>query len=452
MNTVQTASKMSAQRKQEDDDPTISTNIGRVSVLIITSAILFIMACVLWAGFAQISGGAATSGVLKHVGQRTTIQHLEGGIVQQVMVSNGEIVEAGQPLMTFAKAEYRAELRAILERRVSLEARLARLQAEQKGQQQIEFPNWTSKETPSHQRAIRDQLILHATRIAARDNRRNILKKQNDQLSAELSGMMAQYVSQKNELRYLKEDISSIDTLVKQGHARLSQLRNLKRQQVVLEGESAQSKASIARIQKEQSEIELQLLQLDIDVFAEIARDIERTRSELTELQREIAASSEIVKRTVVLAPVSGEILAENLPTVGSVIRSAEKLFDIVPTDRSMVVQSRLSPKDVDGIAPGSRTLIRFAGISQHDDSNVQGLVRRISSDTLIDPNSGMPYYDLEIIVDSSELKRFRQNENSVKSLVAGMPVDILVVKESRTMLSYLTAPLMKSSWKAFRE
>ena len=452
MNKAQTALEISAPKEYEDDDTTISTDIGRVSVLVIASAILFVMACVLWAGLAQISGGAATSGVLKHVGQRTTIQHLEGGIVQKVMVSNGEIVEAGQPLLTFAKAEYRAELRAFLERRVSLEARLARLQAEQKGQKEIDFPNWISKETPSHQRAIRDQLILHATRIAARDNRQNILKKQIDQLSAELAGMKAQLISQKNELHYLKKDISSIETLVKQGHARISQLRNLKRQQVVLEGENAQSKASIARIQKEQSEIELQLVQLDIDLFAEIARDIERTRSGLTELQREIAASSEIVKRTVVFAPVSGEILAENLPTVGSVIRSAEKLFDIVPTDRSMIVQSRLSPNDVEGIAPGSRTLLRFTGVAHHDDSNFQGMVRRISSDTLIDPSSGAPYYNLEIVVDRSELVRLQQNANTAKGLVAGMPVDILVVKESRTLLSYLTAPLMKSSWRAFRE
>ena len=452
MNTAQTVSKVSAQQVQEDNDPTISADIGRVSVLVIASAILFVIAFVLWAGFAQISGGASTSGVLKHVGQRTTIQHLEGGIVQEVMVTNGETVEAGQPLITFAKSEYRAELRAILERRVSLEARLARLQAEQKGQHEIKFPNWISEETPSHQRAIRDQLILHATRIAARDNRRNILKKQNDQLSSELTGMKAQFISQKNELRYLKEDISSIETLVKQGHARLSQLRNLKRQQVVLEGESARSKASIARIQKEQSEIELQLLQLDIDLFADIAQDIERTRSDLTELRRELAASSEILKRTVVFAPVSGEILAENLPMVGSVVRSAEKLFDIVPTNRSMVIQSRLSPKDVDGIATGSRTLLRFTGVAQHDDSNIQGIVRRISSDTLIDPNSGVPYYDLEIVVDRSELVRLQQNANTAKGLVAGMPVDILVVKESRTMLSYLTAPLMKSSWRAFRE
>lgn len=434
------------------DDPTLSSSVTPVLLTIVATVLLFVFACGVWASFAQIAGGVQAPGVLSHLGNRIKIQHLEGGIVQQVMVTKGETVEQGQPLLVVAKAESRARLKSVIERRITLSARLARLEAEQTGQKDVRFPNRISDRYPAHRQAIKDQLILFATRSAARDNRQNILKRKSEQLTAEIQGLGAQLESQNEQIAYLEEDISGIELLVANGHARASQLRNLKRQLVVLEGESARSKAAIARINREKSEIDLQLLQLDIDLLSDITNEIDETRAELNDLEREFSSSSDIVKRTTIFAPVSGKILAERLPAVGAVLRSGENVLEIIPTDRSMIIRSRLSPYDVDGVSPGMNALVRMAGLDPRQVPNIRGMVRRISPDTLIDQTTGKAYFDVEIIVDSSDMKRLRDNSQLRSTLVAGMPVDVLVVTESRTMMSYLTAPLVSSTWRAFRE
>jgi HlyD family secretion protein/epimerase transport system membrane fusion protein len=415
---------------------------GKVLILI------FVVIFVGWGGLVYLDGGAVAPGVINPDSGKKTIQHLEGGIIAELPVREGQAVKMGQTLAVLESTQARATHETLVQQRLSLLARQARLDAERAGESRIQWP----PELRSSDQQIRDIVVAQQEVFDARRSthatRRDILAQRIEQLAQQIQGSEAQVESASRQIDFIGEELQAKEYLVARGMMPKPEALRLKRAEAEIVGRRGEHVAEIARAREKIGEAKIQILSVDAERADQIAAEQDKVRAELAEVNEKLQASADVVKRTVVIAPVNGTVVDIKFMTIGGVVQRGNPIMSIVPENDEMIIEARLQPRDVKAVHSGLEAKVRFTAYSSRNVPNVPGTVRTVSADRLIDETKHEPYYLVRVAVDRELVKRRAPSVD----LIAGMPVEVLVVTEKRTMLDYLAKPFSDALWRSFRE
>jgi HlyD family type I secretion membrane fusion protein len=402
----------------------------------------------LWAATAHLSSAAIAQGVIMAAGENKSIQHLEGGIVEQILVREGDSVEAGQVLIMLNKIAAEAMHRSLLLQLDQLRAVEARLLAERDEMPRIFFPrDLLQKQTDTDVASmIQGQLNEFNTRRESLASQSAIYRARIAALREEISGIKQQKASTERQLELIKVELADSRTLFSKGLAQKSKVLALERAATSLNGDRGEQTARVARAQQNITEAQAQIMAVRKDWFEKSASDLRETQGKIAVLREKVSAALDIAERTVVRAPLRGIVVKLYVHSLGAVIQSGQPLLDLLPSDTGMVVEARIKPDDIDMVSPGSDAQLRFPALRSRITPSIPGKVVYVSADRLLDATTHQPYYTARITM-ASELS----TKVAALKIYPGMPVDVFVNTGERTPLQYLLGPLsdvIAHSWR----
>jgi HlyD family secretion protein len=400
-----------------------------------------------FAGTVPLAGGAVAPGIISPDGSRRTVQHLEGGIIRALHVRDGDIVEKGQPLLVLESVQAKSNHDLLLKQQRTLRVTKARLDAERTGKDEVEFPPDLQAAGPDITLMMVAQQELFLLRRTSHESKNRILRQRIGQLREQIKGFDAQVTSASRQIEFLEEEIAGKRELAKKGYLAKPELLRMLRMQAELTGRLGQYEAAISEAHQQIGEAELQLLANDAVRADQIATQLEQVQAELNGLDEKLLASGDVLRRTVIAAPLPGTVVNLKFKTVSGVIQPGAPILDIVPLDEKLIIEARISPTDVDVVHQGLQAQIQLSAISTRSAPRVAGTVRSISADRMVDESS-KAYYLARVEVDRDELRRIDPNIE----LMPGMPADVLIVTGERTIANYLLRPFFDAIWKTLRE
>jgi len=403
-----------------------------------------------WAALAPLESAAIAPGEVTIDTNRKTIQHLEGGIISEILVRDGDIVAPGQALIRLEKIQSRAELELLQGRHITASAIEARLIAERDGQTEILFPEWLLDrlEEPEVIDTVAGQINIFASRQQSLDHQTQILRQRIAQFGEEITGLEGQIAAENVQLQLIAEESSDVRHLVESGLARRPRLLALEREAAALEGQRSQNLAGIARARQSISEAELRISELNTEMVNEVVQLLSETQAELFDLADRIRASEDKLIRTEVRAPIGGTIVSLRVHTLGGVIGPGASLLDIVPSDDPLVIEVRVDPGDVDVVRPGLDAQVRISAFSQQNIKPIPGIVTYVSADRLDDERTGVGYYVARIKLAEKDIAEAL----SGAKIQPGMQAEVMIATGARTVLEAIMRPLSDSFNRSFRE
>lgn len=415
---------------------------------------VFFVAGGVWAGLAELSSAALAPGVIgPESGARIFVQHLEGGIVAQRHVQDGDHVARGDPLVTLNDIGARAGRNEAFFERAALLAEQAMLVAESEAEAfhpPTELIQLTDEpEVASILRATRALFDDRAERRAARES---IRANRITQLEEQIRGDIEVEAALSEQLALLNEEITGLQSLVERGHSPRTRLLALQRERERINGDIAARQASRAQRAESIEQVRLEA-QEEADALAqERSSRLFEVRARLNALEGALGSREDALERTVVTAPIDGVVVEMAAPSVGSVIAPGARILDIVPVGERMVVNARVNPADIDIVAVGQEARVHLTVFRQRNLSPLRGEVISVSADRLIDDRSGIPYFSAEIALDNESLAAARAQSDQNLQLQTGMPVEVMIVTGRRSVLEYLFEPLMSTLRRGLRE
>jgi epimerase transport system membrane fusion protein len=394
-----------------------------------------------WAALAPLDSAALAPGVIMVESYRKTVQHLEGGIVKEIRVHNGDAVEKGQVLMVLDDTQAKAQLETWRGQFFIALARETRLLAEREGKSSVTFPRELTNETadPRAKEAILVQEQTFRTRKNSHEGEIALLQQEIQQLGSKTEGLDAQIVSRKKLIDSLREEVADLKSLLSDGFADKQRIRELERQLAETEGQRADYIASLATTRIQISETKQKILQLTRDFQKDVERELEQVQSSLFELREKIQSLSDTVQRTVIKAPESGRAMGLMFHTIGGVVKPGENLLDIVPLDADLEIEAQVSPSDIDRIHKGQKAEVHVTAFKSIKLPKLYGEVTTVSADRFVDPHTGMPYYQARVKLEEASLEKLHAEG---LELQPGMPSDVLIITGERTLFQYLSKPL----------
>ncbi|MDO9520926.1 MAG: HlyD family type I secretion periplasmic adaptor subunit [Pseudohongiella sp.] len=400
----------------------------------------------IWAAIAPLDGAAHAPGIVIVRSNKQLIQHLEGGIVSELRARNGDVVQAGDPLLILDNTQSLAQLEIANAQYVALRAQEARLIAERDNLTQIEFPSELSTTERNALSEIASQNQLFRTRRNSLAGGVEVLEQRIGQLQSQLGGLRALQQSKQELADSFAEELRDVQSLLQEGFADKNRLRELERQAALLRGEAAELTAGISSTEIQIGETRLQILQQEREFQNDVATQLAETQTRLKDATERVTALSDIVTRTVITAPVSGIVNGMQIHTVGGIVPQGTPIAEIVPQSDELLIEARVSPIDIDRIAVGQNANIRFSSFSSSV-PNIVGKVINVSADAFSDPHTGMSYYTARVEVTPEGL-----GDLGTLTLIPGMPAEIFIATGSRTFLQYVMKPFSNAIARSFIE
>ncbi len=389
----------------------------------------------LWAMVAPLDSAALAPGVVAVQGHRKAVQHLEGGIVAEIHVQEGERVEEGQPLLELDATQSRAELGIVMGQYYAARALSDRLAAERAGVDSITFSLELEVDDERAREAKLNERSIFDARRDERLGKINVFELQIEQLEAQIEGLQAQLKGKRTVAKLLEEEIVDLEDMLEEGFVDKQRLRELQRTRSTVLGEIANHESSIASSRVRIGEAQLEILQLNRTFVKEVADEASKVQAKLFDLMQRRTALEDRTRRAVLRAPVAGLAFGMNTHTIGGVIKPGDTPLEIVPQNDELIVDAKVSPADIDRVEVGTQAEIRFSAFK--NTYTVTGTLVKISADRLIEEQSGTPYYAADVAIDKAGLsERLKGGQ-----LLPGMPAEVLIKTGERTLLQYLVTP-----------
>lgn len=427
-----------------------SRSIRRHLALSAGSAAILVIGIGGWATFTEISGAVIAPGQLVVESNVKKVQHPTGGVVSELLVKDGDRVEAGDVLVRLDDTQTRTNLDMTRKALDELAARRAREEAERDEDKDIAFPAelmGRHRMNPEVATLVEGEGRLFAARRASREGQRAQLWERVAQLNEEIGGLTEQVAGKAREIGLIGEELKGVHDLYAKNLVPLSRVTALERDAARLGGERGQLVASAASAKGKIAETKLQILQVDADMRMEVGKDLAEIRGKWSELVEKRVAAEDQLKRVEMRAPQSGVVYQMTVHTVGGLVFPSEPAMLIVPAADQLVVEVHVQPQDIDNVRLGQRAVLRFAAFNARTTPEIDGVVSRVSADVSTDPKTGQNYYVARIGTAPKELARLGELR-----LVPGMPVEAHLQLGDRTVLSYLIKPLSDQIAKAWKE
>jgi HlyD family secretion protein/epimerase transport system membrane fusion protein len=423
--------------------------VGKPILAGVVILLLFFGGFMGWAAFAPLDSAALASGVISVEGNRKTIQHFEGGIVQDILVKDGDLVQKNQVLLTLDETQAEASLKLIQGRKMVALAEMARLTAERDNLENITFPKWLEDRRSNENvaKTMDGQVSIFNARRLARKGQITILEQKIAQLEEEMKGLQGQIRAGDTQLKLIREELADVQQLVDKKLAKRSRLRALQRTASELAGNRGQNVARIAQSKQAIGEIRLQITEIQNAVLNEAVAELKNVQSMLFDLEEQERASIDVMGRTEVRAPNTGLVVNLTVFTKGAVISSGQPLMDIVPVDQKLIVEAEVDPTDIDIVHVGATAHIRFPAFSQRTSKPVEGTIIGVSADSIQNERTGAFFYQALVRIDNIE-----QSNLSMDQLRPGMQADVMIATGERTALDYFLNPILLSFNRAMTE
>lgn len=399
-----------------------------------------------WATFAPIEGAAHAPGTVIVKSNKKIIQHLEGGIVSEILVQNGDLVNADDPILVMDNTQSMAQLEIFRSQHIALKVKESRLIAERDGLGKIVFPETLSLSQSGVREEIAAQEQIFAARRASMNGEKEVLEQRIEQLYSRLEGLRALRASKEELAVSYAEELADIQALLEQGFSDKTRLRAAERNHAVYRGDAAELTASISSTEVQIGETRLQILQQQNEFHNQVVNELSEVQTNLKDVSERLFALEDIVRRTVVRAPVAGIVNGMQFHTVGGVIAPGTPIAEIVPQAEELIIEARVPTIDIDRVAVGQDATIRFSSFNSSVPTIV-GKVITLSADAVIDSNTGATFYLARIEVTPEGMADLGN-----LTLVPGMPAEAFINTGSRTFLQYTFKPFTNAMARSFIE
>jgi HlyD family secretion protein len=420
-----------------------------------TIAVLFFVLFLGWAAFMPLDAGVHATGTIAVAGNRQSVQHRDGGVVTAIHVREGQHVRAGDVLIELSAPELKASERALTSDYLTLLAQRARLLAERTGQRNFAPPAEFASLSPADREIAAQVMELQRSEMLARSGsisaQQSVLGQRAQQLAQQQSGYSKQRLALIEQQRLIAEELAGLKTIAEKGFASMNRVRALERAQADLKGQEAQMVSESARAGEGIGETRMQSLSVSRGRLEQVETDLKDTQSKLSETLPKLVATREQLERSQVRAPATGQVVGLQVFTVGGVVAPGQKLMDVVPDGRELVIQAQLNPSDADDAFAGQSAQIRFVSVHNRTLPLFSGTVRTVSADSFTDEKTGRSYFRAEIVVPDNELRKV-QSVLGRGELRPGLPVEAVLAVRKRTALQYLLEPLTGALWRSGRE
>lgn len=428
---------------------TVSQSLRRHMTFAFLTVLLLVAGVIASATLVEINGAVIAPGSVVVESNVKRVQHLEGGIVQQIHVSEGQEVQAGDLLVRLDDTLTRANLGIVGSRLQELQAQEARLKAERDGRTELMVPaELVALETDAAVATMLEgQRNLLQVRLASRDGRKAQLAEQVKRLKQRISGLRTQRDAKTAEIDLVSKELQDLAGLFAKGLIQQSRVTGLRRDKARLEGERGGFVSEMSQAAQSISEREIQILQIDEEMRAEVVEQLQGLRAEIAKLAEEKLAAEEQLRRVEIRAPRTGFVHQLSVHTVGGVVSPGEDLMLIVPHEDLLVIEAQVAPTDIDQLSIAQTATVRLPGFDQRTTPELTAQILTVSADLMQDPATGLSYYQARLALTEEEIARL-----DGKTLIAGMPVEAFVHTGSRSILSYLVKPLSDHIVHAFRD
>ncbi len=430
---------------QNDDDfsQALQADTRSVIRLGIWTLIVGFGAFLVWAAFAPLDEGVPVSAVVSIETKRKTIQHLSGGIVEKVVVREGQQVKAGDLLVELNEGTTRANFEAIRQNYMAQRAAESRLLAEVSGHNKIDFHAdlKVAEKDPVIQQHITTQTQLFEARKSALANELSAVRENIAALNAQLAGIDQQLQSRKVQADKQAEQLKNLRELANEGYAPKNTVLQMEQTQAELRAMLADLKANRLKTQRAIAEMGMREAQRKQEALKESATQLAEVRREVQAGREKLEASGDELARVKITAPVDGQVVGISIASIGGVVTPGQKLMDIVPDSEGVLLDAKIQPQMVDRVRPGDKADVRFSAFAHSPQLVVEAIVKSISRDAVSETTAmgNVAYYSARVQITPEGLKQLGQH-----NLQAGMPAEVLIKTGERSLLTYLLHPLMK--------
>ena len=417
---------------------------------LVGSGIAIIVAGVLalggWTVLAPLSGAIVAPAFVKIDLNRKVVQHAEGGIVREIHVRDGDRVKQGQVLVVLDDVKVDANLELLSIQLIAERAKGARLEAEAAYAPKLGFP-------PDILRREREQRVaevlereraLFQSRRGSVESQVAALRSQIRETQTETTALLEQIAAEDRAIGLQKEELRANEELLKQNFVQKTRVLTLQRAVAEYEVKHGEHRADLARSRQKASELELRIITAQNTYKQTAVDELKDATAHIFDLEERLRPSRDAAQRQQVLAPIGGEIVGLKVFTAGAVVGPRDVLMEIVPADKTLIVEARIRPEDINHVHVGDEAEVRLTAYKQRTTPLVAGRVSYVSGDRLVDAEGKSAYYMAHVAVAPASLGELRMQ--------AGMPAEVYVRTDSRTVLDYLLAPVTAYLRRAMRE
>ena len=428
-----------------------SLNIARKPIIVgIWATMLLFGSFMIWSTTAHINSTAIAAGKIVVDSNKKIIQHLEGGIIEEIFVRNGDQVVQGQKLLALSQTSAKANQELLNKQLFSLKAAKIRLITQRDDKETPDFGSLQYEYQNNLQliKILEGEKELFAINGKSLKEKIDILIQKKEQLKNEIKGLESQKIATSHRLKMITEETHSLDKLYQDGIISRTRYLELKKQRAELQGNKGRYEAEISKAEQAISEADLEIANIKTEKLNETLKELQEIQTKINDLEERIFASSDVLSRTIITAPVSGIINNLKYHTRGGVISPGAEILEIIPDDDQLIVEVIINPQDIDVVTIGLDSKVRLSAYKNKAVPLLKGQVINVSADSFEDKQSQTSFFIARIRIDDKQLSKLKSNIR----LYPGMPVESYIVTGSRTFLQYLFDPITISMRRAFRE
>jgi HlyD family type I secretion membrane fusion protein len=374
---------------------------------------------------------------------RKSVQHLQGGIIREILTRDGRHVAAGDVLVRLDRTQLSATV-GMLQAKVDLgQAEEARMMAERADAEAVEFPHHLverARVEPDLALILNGQRRIFETRRETLTGQASILRNRIVQSKQQIEALKMQEGAKVAQSALIAKELSGLRGLAQRGNAPANKVLQYEREAERISAERGEILSNMAVARQGIGEAELQIMQTRKTFLEEVETDLRQTLSGLFEASQRLGAAQADLNRLDIRAPYTGTVVDMAYHTVDGVVAPGSHILDIIPDGDRLVAEVQIRPGDIDGLAIGMPAQIRFTSFNQVQTPVMHGQVLSISADRLIDQKTGVPYYGMRVLVDREDVRG-----GSALAIVPGMPAEVVVEKRERTLFSYLIQPMQET-------
>lgn len=406
---------------------------------------------VLWASLAPLQSAVVAEGKVVVESRNKVVQHLDGGLVAEIYVKEGDLVQKGQSLLKLSDVQIKAQLDIVNSQWWEALANLARLNAEREGREAMALSALVQSELQhdTMRQYVTTQEQLFKVRRQAFHSEQSVLKQRIAQTRAQLRGLEQVITTQKQRSGSLGQDVKDWQKLYEQQFADKVRLRDMERQRAEIEGDVASKQSEVARLNQLLAETEHQMVLRQEEYLKEVNDQIREYQSKLSESEAKRSALTDQLQRVDILAPESGRVVGFDVVTIGAVLEPRRSIMEIVPADQVYAVLGQVRTVDIDQIMPGQRAEIKFTAFNTSYLPTLYGQVDSIGADAQYDEVTKAFYYKVRVIPEPESVALLADRG---WSLVSGMPADTYIQTQQRTLMNYIIKPFSVMFSRAFNE
>ena len=424
--------------------PSVPSGTGAATHLLLALCLLAVVAFGLWGYYGRLDVVSSAIGEVVPSSQVKSVQHLEGGIVHEILVREGDLVKPGQPLIVLERTISGANVQEMVVRMTALRIDIARHEAELRGASKISFEADLARD---HQKLVASAV----KRFEARNNRighelavqRELVTQRREQARE----IRARIKKNREKLVLLREQIKISEELMKDELTNRMIHLNLLKEETTLKGGIAEDNAAVKGTEAAVKEAQSQIAAIKNALEEDVRRELGDKRRSYTEFSERMEKLQDNLARTVLRSPVEGVIKSLSVATVGGVVKPGDTVLDIVPAGDRLVIEAKLPAQDVGYVSVGQATLVTLASMDAIRFGRLKGRVINISPDTLVTANN-LPYYKVKVEVDQAYFER----RGARYSLVPGVQVICNIQTGRRSVFEYLLDPFLGAFQAAMQE